>query len=122
MKMKTRWLAVALAALLLFGCAPAPAEPPTEEEAASHEEGVEETNHGENTDQSGVEAVTAQGRLNGRIDGNSVEIEVDGVPMAYRTEELIKGDLASIEDGEEVVFTYYENAHGQRMLRDISVK
>ena len=118
MKMRTRWLPVALAALLLFGCAPAPAE----EEAASHEEGVEETNHGENTDQSGIEAVTAQGRLNGRIDGNSVEIEVDGVPMAYRTEELIKGDLASIEDGAEVVFTYYENAHGQRMLRDISVK
>lgn len=113
MMKKVLWLIVAmLMAMALAGCAPAGTEPETPPEQENEEV----------TEPEELVFIEAEGRLNGWIDGNSVEIESDGVPMAFRTEKMAAGQMESIEDGSEVVFIYYVNESGQQMLTEIRKK
>lgn len=63
----------------------------------------------------------AEGTYNGAIDNNSVEIKLDGEkePMAFRTEEL--NDFKAPEENAKVKISYYINADGQNVLKNIEV-
>lgn len=63
----------------------------------------------------------AEGTYNGAIDNNSVEIKLDGEkePMAFRTEEL--KDFKAPEENAKVKISYYINADGQNVLKNIEV-
>ncbi len=55
-----------------------------------------------------------EGIFNGRIDSNSVEIEVEGKAAAYVPVEQII--LSAFNDGDRVRFDYYEDQHGRRII------
>lgn len=64
--------------------------------------------------------VQARGTYNGQIDNNFVEISVDGAAGAYMLPRDLSWVLAEmLNDGDEVVFTYMENEHGQRIILEI---
>ncbi|MEW5922223.1 MAG: protease complex subunit PrcB family protein [Bacillota bacterium] len=50
----------------------------------------------------------------GRIDNNSVEIKVGGNPAAYVPAEQIL--IGQFNDGDKVIFDYYEDRHGRRII------
>ena len=63
--------------------------------------------------------VDTQGKLNGRIDGNSVEIEINPEDvLAFRVTDVID-QLKDIKDGDMVKFTYEANDHGQLNITKI---
>lgn len=61
----------------------------------------------------------ADGVLTGQIDGNSIEIKVDGEFRAFRLDEQMKQRIDSFEDGSNVRIVYYENEHGQLILMEL---
>lgn len=65
----------------------------------------------------------AQGTFNGQIDSNFIEISVDGNPGAYMLPTDLSWVLAELlNSGDEVVFTYIENEHGQRIIKELDTK
>lgn len=66
----------------------------------------------------------AIGIYNGQIDGNSIEISVDGQPAAFRHEqqEDMKALVEKLETGTEVEFSYYKNENGQQILTYLDIK
>lgn len=73
----------------------------------------------EDHDTAGKEIVlhSAKGTLTGRIDSNSVEIEINGEPLAFY---LSRQNLAdSLTDGEKVNFDYYEDGYGRLVINKI---
>ena len=55
-----------------------------------------------------------KGTYTGRIDSNSVEIEVEGKPEAYVPAEQIL--IGNFNEGDKVVFDYYEDRYGRRII------
>jgi len=60
---------------------------------------------------------SAEGTLTGRIDSNSVEIEINGEPLAFYLSEQTLAD--SLTDGEKVIFYYYEDEYGRLIINKI---
>lgn len=83
-------------------------------------EGEEFTNLDKKVESS-YELKEAEGVYIGAIDNNSVEIQLDGEkePMAFRTEEL--NDFKAPEENAKVKISYYINADGQNVLKNIEV-
>lgn len=66
-----------------------------------------------------AEAVDVQGKLNGWIDSNSVEIELTpGGPNAFRVTDVLE-QLKGIKDGDMVKFSYKANNQGQMIITKI---
>ena len=66
-----------------------------------------------------AEAQDAQGKLNGWIDGNSVEIEMSPEDvLAFRVTDVLE-QLKGIEDGATVKFSYSLNENGQMNITKI---
>jgi Cu/Ag efflux protein CusF len=66
-----------------------------------------------------AEAEDAQGKLIGRIDNNSVEIEMTPVDtLAFRVTDVLD-QLEGIEDGDLVKFSYKQNDQGQMIITKI---
>lgn len=63
----------------------------------------------------------AEGVQIGAIDNNSAEILLNGEekPMTFRTEEL--KDFKAPEENAKVKISYYTNADGQNVLKNIEV-
>lgn len=61
------------------------------------------------------------GQYVGQIDGNSVEIEINGEPKVFRTTDL-KQDLSGFATKDWVRISYTENEHGQFVLKSIQKK
>ena len=82
------------------------------------EELVVEQNEEENNTDEVAEEVDLKGIYVGQIDSNSIEITVDGEPMAFRLSSDIYDDFNNNppEDNSEIGFTAYENEHGQWIL------
>ncbi len=60
-----------------------------------------------------------QGKLNGWIDNNSVEIEVNAEDiLAFRVTDVLD-QLKGIEDGDKVKFSYEANEAGQMIITKI---
>lgn len=58
-----------------------------------------------------------EGVYTGRIDNNFIEIEVEGQPTAYMIPEDLHWIFAEhLNEGDNVIFTYFENEHGQRVI------
>ncbi len=63
--------------------------------------------------------VDMQGKLNGRIDNNSVEIEINPEDtLAFRVTDVLD-QLEGIEDGDMVKFSYEANGDGQLNITKI---
>lgn len=63
--------------------------------------------------------VDMQGKLNGRIDNNSVEIEINPEDtLAFRVTDVLV-QLEGIEDGDMVKFSYEANEDGQLNITKI---
>lgn len=63
--------------------------------------------------------IDTQGKLNGRIDNNSVEIEINPEDvLAFRVTDVID-QLKDIKDGDMVKFTYEANDNGQLNITKI---
>ena len=66
-----------------------------------------------------AEAEDAQGKLIGRIDNNSVEIELTpSDTLAFRVTDVLP-QLEGIKDGDMVKFSYKANAEGQMIITKI---
>ena len=66
-----------------------------------------------------AEAVDVQGKLNGWIDNNSVEIEITpSDTLAFRVTDVL-AQLEGIEDGDMVKFSYNANDQGQMIITKI---
>ncbi|MHB1420593.1 MAG: protease complex subunit PrcB family protein [Bacillota bacterium] len=66
------------------------------------------------------------GTYTGQIDGNSIEIEISGVPKqnaarAFRFNEQVKNgfDSYQLETGDQVLFSYYVNNNDQQVITKI---
>ena len=60
--------------------------------------------------------VETQGTYVGEIDGNSVEIIVEGEPRAFRHEGRYREVLDGLKENDELSISYFENEHGQLIL------
>jgi Cu/Ag efflux protein CusF len=66
-----------------------------------------------------AEAEDAQGKLIGRIDNNSIEIELTpSDTLAFRVTDVLE-QLEGIKDGDMVKFSYKANAEGQMIITKI---
>jgi Cu/Ag efflux protein CusF len=66
-----------------------------------------------------AEAEDAQGKLNGWIDNNSVEIELTpSDTLAFRVTDVLE-QLEGIQDGDMVKFSYKANDQGQMIITKI---
>jgi len=63
-----------------------------------------------------VVIVETQGTYVGEIDGNSVEIIVDGQPNAFRHEGRYREILDNLKENDKLSISYFENEHGQLIL------
>ena len=104
-------LTVLTVAAMLAGCTQANIEQPNA------------TPPTENTDKPAAkiadQAVDAQGKLIGRIDNNSVEIELNPEDtLAFRVSDVLD-QLEGIKDGEMVKFSYSPNDQGQLIITKI---
>ena len=64
--------------------------------------------------------IDAEGIYVGRIDGNSVEIVIEGNPISFRHNENLVKTVKSMQTNKSVKITYYTNEHGQKILTDIA--
>ena len=105
---------------LALGCAkPSPIQDnPASVDGSSNNSGnvdVEEGVSGRIADK----ATEATGRYTGKIDGNSVEIEMSPTDIvAFRSSEVSE-QLNTLEDGDNVKFSYETNEYGQFVLKSI---
>ncbi len=103
----------------LSGCAKASIQ---SEENIPESAGVEEqavVSDPEQVDEASEEAIYTQGKLNGWIDNNSVEIEVDTEgPLAFRVSDVFD-QMEGINDGDMVNFIYSKNENGQLVISSI---
>ena len=66
-----------------------------------------------------AEAEDVQGKLNGRIDNNSIEIEITpSDTLAFRVTDVLP-QLEGIKDGDMVKFSYKANDQGQMIITKI---
>ncbi len=66
-----------------------------------------------------ADGVDVQGKLNGRIDNNSVEIEINPEDtLAFRVTDVLN-QLDDIKDGDMVKFSYEANENGQLNITKI---
>jgi len=84
------------------------------------EAGEEYENLSESGDNGKIEMVKAEGVYTGEIDGSSVEIRVNGTPMAFRYKENLSSVIASLNEDDRVRLTYYKNEYGQLILTELS--
>ena len=74
---------------------------------------------GDTTVKIAASAEDAQGKLNGWIDNNSIEIEMTpGGPNAFRVTDVMD-QLKGIKDGDMVKFSYKANDQGQLIITKI---
>lgn len=66
-----------------------------------------------------TEAADAQGKLNGWIDGNSVEIQMTPSDAVAFWVADVKDQLEGIKDGDMVKFSYKQNDAGQMVITKI---
>ncbi len=67
------------------------------------------------------------GRYSGRIDSNSIEVKISGVPeemaaRAFQLSDEVKNSFESygLETGDEIIFSYITNQHGQNIIVEIN--
>lgn len=66
-----------------------------------------------------TEAVDAEGKLNGWIDGNSIEIQMTpSDAAAFRVTDVLS-QMEGIKDGDMVKFSYKQNDSGQMIITKI---
>lgn len=66
-----------------------------------------------------TEAIDAEGKLNGWIDGNSIEIQMTpSDAVAFRVTDVLS-EMEGIKDGEMVKFSYKQNDQGQMIITKI---
>ena len=63
----------------------------------------------------GKELKKVEGIYIGQIDGNSIEVQVDGEPMVFRMVDIGKV-VDGLKDKEKVRIVYEENEHGQLLI------
>lgn len=79
----------------------------------------QEQSSGNSSAKLAAEAVDAQGKFNGWIDNNSVEIEVTpSDTLAFRVTDVLD-QLEGINDGDMVKFSYKANEQGQMIITKI---
>lgn len=119
-----RTLALVLAIILVIGLASGCAKPaPSQDTPAAVEDQnntPEDTNPNEGASGKIADKATdATGRFNGKIDGNSVEIEMTPTDiLAFRSSEVTE-QLNGINDGDKVRFSYESNENGQLVIISI---
>ena len=65
--------------------------------------------------------LTKEGIYSGQIDNHSVEIMIDGKPVAVQIGKVVD-QIEQLNEGDTVIFTYIKNEHGQMVLTDIRKK
>jgi PBP1b-binding outer membrane lipoprotein LpoB len=106
-------LIIAMLIAVFAGCAKPveQPEPSAPEPAKTEEQNV--TSGTESPEEDTSIKSDVQGTLNGRIDNNSVEIEMNPEgPLAFRVTDVLD-QLDGINDGDIVKFTYVKNENGQ---------
>ena len=58
----------------------------------------------------------AEGEYVGRIDNNSIEVIVNGIPAAYRLTEMTIMQMLALTEGQTIGFTYEQNDVGQNVI------
>lgn len=69
------------------------------------------------------EVLTGTGEYVGQIDSNSVEIEVDGAPTAFRLDAPLKENFEErfgLQSGDRVSFTYIVDEYQRNVLKEIT--
>jgi Cu/Ag efflux protein CusF len=103
-------IVLAIMAVLFTACSQPAAQPSTPPPVQ---------NPGNTSAKLAAEAVDAQGKFNGRIDNNSVEIEVTpSDTLAFRVTDVLD-QLEGIKDGDMVKFSYKANDQGQMIITKI---
>lgn len=120
-KMLVITLALVLLVAIFAGCAnnavqPEPADPaPTPTEAPEQNTPPSPEPAAKIADK----GTDVQGKLNGWIDNNSVEIEINPEDtLAYRVTDVLN-QMEGIEDGDTVRFSYEANEYGQLIITKI---
>jgi Cu/Ag efflux protein CusF len=116
-------LAIALAlvtfTVIFTGCA----QPAKQPAAAAPQETAAPAQNGEPKDGAAgkivTEAVDAKGKLNGWIDGNSVEIQMTPSDATAFWVADVKDQMEGIKDGDMVKFSYKQNEQGQMVITKI---
>lgn len=118
-KMLIITLALVVLVAALAGCANNSVQPETPEpQPIAAGEPTPGTNPGSSA-KIADKAVDAQGKLNGWIDSNSVEIEINPEDtLAFRVTDVLE-QLKGIEDGAMVKFSYEPNESGQLNITKI---
>ncbi|MFZ5966904.1 MAG: hypothetical protein ACOYVK_06990 [Bacillota bacterium] len=104
-------LTIVLATGLVAGCQKKPEEtpkPPAEDQ--------QNTDQNDQNNENVFEDV--EGVYVGQIDSNSIEIMIDGEPMAFRTEK-VQDAAADLEENDKVIITYEKNEFDQLILTKI---
>lgn len=105
----------------LSGCAKASLQPENviPEPTAAAESAVTLSPSPEPSAKIAANGTDVQGKLNGWIDGNSVEIEINPEDiLAFRVTDVLD-QLKNIKDGDMVTFSYEENENGQLVITKI---
>jgi hypothetical protein len=63
---------------------------------------------------------TARGTYTGQIDGNSIEIRINGKPAAYRVSQKLFEVIDKLNEDDAVEIKYTQNEFGQLILDSIS--
>ncbi len=103
--------------LMITACSVPQNEDHLKEKKSMEREG-NEMGSSNNTDANEQEVATVKGMYIGQIDSNSVEIEVDGEPRAFRITDL-KKSIETINESDPVKVQYVENEYGQLMVKSI---
>lgn len=71
-----------------------------------------------------VKVTTASGTYVGQMDGNSIEVTIDGNPTAFYFSEAVKEsfDAKAYKKDAKVEVTFYKNENGQTILNSIEIK
>jgi Cu/Ag efflux protein CusF len=102
---------------VLAGCAKACVQPEAPEPTKAAEQNTQPSP--EPSAKIAANGVDMQGKLNGRIDNNSVEIEINPEDtLAFRVTDVLD-QLVAIKDGDMVKFSYEANGDGQLNITKI---
>lgn len=98
-------------------------EPPKTQPATAAAD-TTKNNENINKEEEKPKETTASGVYVGQIDGNSIEVKVDGNPIALYFSDEVKESFNSkaYKEGSKVEITYYKNDKGQTILTNIKIK
>jgi PrcB C-terminal len=66
-----------------------------------------------------LEVIQVDGQYSGQIDGNSIEVIVNGEANAFRHEGKFQEMVEKLRQGDTISVCYYENEHGQLIITQI---